>query len=141
MEIRRGPDREPLSNINITPLVDVMLVLLIIFMVTASIGQQGITVHLPQAKAAPLETSEQTIIISIDANRTTYINSTPVAASQLAERLSAIYRQRSDKTAYLKSDKTVSYGDFIQIVSLIKSAGVEKLGMETESPKQELHGD
>jgi biopolymer transport protein TolR len=136
MEIRRATDREPLSAINITPLVDVMLVLLIIFMVTASIGQQGITVHLPQAKAPALPTSGQTIIISIDANKTMYINSTPVAMSDLAKRLRTIYQARSNKTAYLKSDKAVSYGDFIRVVALIKSAGVEQLGMETEGPRQ-----
>ncbi len=136
MDFRRSADREPLSSINITPLVDVMLVLLIVFMVTASLGQQGITVNLPRAQSKALKVAEDTIVVSIDAKLDTYINSDRVDPSQLAEKLGAIFRNRSDKTAFLKSDKAVAYGDFIRIVSLIKSAGVEQLGMVTESPER-----
>ena len=136
MEIKRQAERESLSNINITPLVDVMLVLLIVFMVTASLGQQGITVHLPQAKASALPVDEDTVVVSIDAKLNTYINSTPVDRSQLTGRLSSLYRDRTDKRVFLKSDKEVPYGDFIQIVSLIKAAGVEQLGMITENPER-----
>jgi len=134
MEYRHSEDREPLSSINVTPLVDVMLVLLIVFMVTASLGQQGITVNLPRAQSSTLKVAEDTIVVSIDANLNTFINSAPVDSSQLAQRLAAIYQGRANKTAFLKSDKAVAYGDFIRIVALIKSAGVEQLGMVTESP-------
>ncbi len=135
MEFQRREEREPLSSINVTPLVDVMLVLLIVFMVTASLGQQGITVRLPKAQASPLKVAEDTVVVSIDAHLNTYINSARVDPSQLKARLEAIYRARSDKTAFLKSDKAVSYGDFIRIVALMKSAGVEQLGMMTEEPQ------
>ena len=134
MEFRRSEDREPLSSINVTPLVDVMLVLLIVFMVTASLGQQGITVNLPRAPSSTLKVAEDTIVVSIDAKVNTYINSSPVDPSQLSQRLAAIYQGRTNKTAFLKSDKAVAYGDFIRIVVLIKSAGVEQLGMVTENP-------
>lgn len=133
---RQRTEREPLSSINITPLVDVMLVLLIVFMVTASLGQQGINVHLPQAGAAPLKVSSDTVVVSIDSHLDTYINSTRVPESQLTARIEAINRSRSDKTVFLKSDETVPYGDFIKVVSLIKAAGVEQLGMITENPQR-----
>jgi len=131
---RRGTNREPMGQINITPLVDVILVLLIIFMVTASLGQQGITVHLPQAKASPLKVADDRITVSLDAGLKIYINTTPVERQDLTARLQSLVGARQDKTVFLKSDKSVSYGDFIEVVSRIKAAGVENLGMITDVP-------
>jgi biopolymer transport protein TolR len=131
---RRRGGREPLGQINITPLVDVILVLLIIFMVTASLGQQGITVHLPQAKASPLKVADDRITVSIDAGLKIYINTTQVERRDLTARLTALVGSRQDKTVFLKSDKSVSYGDFVEVVSRIKAAGVENLGMITDVP-------
>ena len=91
---KRGGDREPLSNINITPLVDVMLVLLIIFMVTASLGQQGITVHLPKAQANPLKVSDDMITVSIDEHLDIFVNSSPVDRKSLTAMLESVYRNR-----------------------------------------------
>ena len=128
----RSSGREPLSQINVTPLVDVMLVLLIIFMVTASMGQQGITVNLPKASAATLNVTEDTITVSIDAGLQVFVNSALVPQDQLSANLKALYSQRKNKAIFLKSDKSVAYGDFVKIVSLIKASGVEQLGMLTE---------
>jgi biopolymer transport protein TolR len=132
---RKGQSgRAPLSQINITPLVDVILVLLIIFMVTASMGQQGITVNLPKAKATPLTVADDRITVSIDDHLRVFINTALVDRAALTARLEALFRTRADKTVFLKSDKTVSYGDFVQIVALIKASGVQQLGMITDVP-------
>ncbi len=131
----RHRDRSPLSQINVTPLVDVMLVLLIIFMVTASMGQQGITVNLPRAQAQPLKVSSDLVTVSIDKDRKVYLNETLVPLNELGPRLTALYQNRSDKSVYLKSDADVPYGDFVKVVAVVKSSGVERLGMLTDIPK------
>jgi len=133
-----GKDKAPLSQINVTPLVDVMLVLLIIFMVTASVGQQGITVSLPKAKARSqkIASDEKVITVSIDSLMQIYLNDFPVPLAELGPRLREIFATRKDKTVFLKSDQSVSYGDFVKVVSVVKDSGVEQLGMITESPKQ-----
>jgi len=131
----RHRDRSPLSQINVTPLVDVMLVLLIIFMVTASMGQQGISVNLPRAQAQPLNISNEVVTVSIDKDRKVYLNATPVDLADLGPQLKALYQNRTDKSVYLKSDAAVPYGDFVKVVSVVKASGVEKLGMLTDIPK------
>jgi biopolymer transport protein TolR len=133
---RRGSDRSPISQINVTPLVDVMLVLLIIFMVTASVGQQGITVSLPRAKSQALDVSEEIVTVTIDKSLQVYVNSRPVALGELGDTLRQVYAHRKNKSIFLKSDSSVAYGDFIKVVSLIKDSGVEQLGMITEMPKR-----
>ena len=133
---RRGSDRSPISQINVTPLVDVMLVLLIIFMVTASVGQQGITVSLPRARSQALDVSEAIVTVTIDKSLNVYVNSRPVALGGLSDTLKGIYAHRKNKSIFLKSDTSVAYGDFIKVVSLIKDSGVEQLGMITETPKR-----
>jgi biopolymer transport protein TolR len=132
---RRG-DREPMSQINVTPLVDVMLVLLIIFMVTSTVAQQGVTVSLPKAKANALDVSEQIVTVTIDRSLQVYINATPVDMKELSPKLKEIYAGRKSKALYLKSDKNVAYGDFVKVVSIIKGAGIEQLGMVTEPIKE-----
>ena len=133
---RKSGDRAPISQINVTPLVDVMLVLLIIFMVTATVGQQGITVSLPRAKSQALDVSEEIVTVTIDKDLTIYVNSRPVALGDLTDTLKAVYAHRKNKAIFLKSDASVAYGDFVKVVSLIKDSGVEQLGMITEKPKK-----
>ncbi len=133
---RRERGRAPISQINVTPLVDVMLVLLIIFMVTAAVGQQGITVSLPRARAQALERTEGIVVVSVDRDLKAYVDSKEVALSDLGPALRALYSTRKDKTAFLKADRGVAYGDFIKVVSLIKDSGVDRLGMITEAPKR-----
>ena len=111
-----------------------MLVLLVIFMVTSSLGQQGITVQLPKAKASPMTVSDDRVTVSIDAQKRIFVNQNEVPREQLTATLAELYRSRAGKTVFLKSDQSVSYGDFVQIVALIKAAGVEQLGMLTDVP-------
>jgi len=128
----RRDDRAPISQINVTPLVDVMLVLLIIFMVTASMGQQGINVNLPKADAPPLTITEDVITVSIDKTLKVYVNDKAVDLAVLTDTLKGIFAQRTNKSVFLKSDREVAYGDFVTVVARIKASGVQQLGMLTE---------
>jgi biopolymer transport protein TolR len=121
-----------MSDINVTPLVDVMLVLLIIFMVTAPMMMQGVDVSLPEATAEPLESEKEHLIITIDKENRVFISDFQVTVDFLAEKLEKILEGRSDREVYLKADKDISYGTVVRVMAEIKGAGVEKLGMVTE---------
>lgn len=140
MAFSSGPKQDPydhLADINVTPLVDVMLVLLIIFMVTAPMLHQGVSVALPKANASNLAKSpEDPIILSITPAGLYYINETPVAHGMLKERLQAFLRTRRDRTVYLKADRTLAYGTVVETMDLLNRMGIENLGMLTESPNK-----
>jgi biopolymer transport protein TolR len=121
-----------MSDINVTPLVDVMLVLLIIFMVTAPMMMQGLNVDLPEATAKPLESEKEHLIISIDKDQQIFINDFQVTIDFLGEKLAKILQGRTDREVYLKADKNIPYGIVVQVMAEIKGAGVEQLGMVTE---------
>jgi len=120
-----------MSDINVTPFVDVMLVLLIIFMVTAPMMVQGVDVDLPTATAAPLPSNEDHLMISVDKDRTVYLNNQEVSVAFLAEKLGAILENMDSDAVYLKADKQVPYGVVVHVMSQIKKAGVKNLGMIT----------
>lgn len=124
-------DRTPISQINVTPLVDVMLVLLVIFMVTAPIIQQGVQVNLPQAKAGPIPGKEEQLVVAIARNGKIYLNDNPVTLAKLGQKLRAIRKLRKNKGVYLRADRDVRYGVVIKTIAVIKRAGIEKLGMVT----------
>lgn len=127
-----GSDNDELmSDINVTPFVDVMLVLLIIFMVAAPMMVQGVNVDLPQASTKPLKTDQENLVISIDIERKVYINNQVVNVEYLAEQLIKIMGNLDTKNVYLRADKRVPYGIVINVVSKIKNAGVESIGMIT----------
>ena len=121
-----------MSDINVTPLVDVMLVLLIIFMVTAPMMMQGVDVSLPEATAEPLESEKENLIITVDKENKVFINDFQVSVDGLGEKLKKILEGRSDREVYLKADKDISYGTVVKVMAEVKGAGVEKLGMVTE---------
>ncbi len=121
-----------MSQINVTPFVDVMLVLLIIFMVTAPMMIQGVDVSLPQATSEPLQTETENLLITIDKNNHVYINDYRVTLDFLQEKLQKILEGRENRSVYLRADKEISYGMVVRVMSEIKNAGVEKLGMVTE---------
>jgi TolR protein len=123
-----------MSEINVTPLVDVMLVLLIIFMVTAPLLQQGIDVNLPQAKGKELPPEERVTIV-IKKGGQFFLNDAPISKEALIKRLSAL--SKLNPNVFLKADKDVSYGLVAEIMGEVKAAGIEKLGMITE-PKMTL---
>jgi len=120
-----------MSEINVTPFVDVMLVLLIIFMVTAPMMVQGVDVNLPKATAKALKDSEERLIISIDDEMKVYINEQVVSVEFLSQKLAAILENLENKDVYLKADKQVPYGVVVNVISKIKKAGVDSLGMIT----------
>ncbi len=121
-----------MSQINVTPLVDVMLVLLIIFMVTAPMMQQGVQVNLPKAQAKALSAQEETVVVSIDKSGRTFINSAEISSGELKSRLSSMFENRTKKEVFLKADRTVPYGEVVKAMAEIKGAGIERLGMVTE---------
>jgi biopolymer transport protein TolR len=127
-----GNNGHLMSDINVTPLVDVMLVLLIIFMVTAPMMMQGVDVSLPEATAEPLESEKEHLIITVDTENKVFINDFQVSVDGLGEKLKKILEGRSDRQVYLKADKDISYGTVVQVMAEVKGAGVEKLGMVTE---------
>jgi biopolymer transport protein TolR len=138
MEIgSRNTDRGTMSQINVTPLVDVMLVLLVIFMVTAPMMQQGVQVNLPKADTKGLPAPEAAVIVSIDKSGAAFINSAAVKPGELRDRLTELFAKRTKKEVFLKADKDVPYGDVVKAMADIKGAGVERLGMITEpSPRR-----
>jgi biopolymer transport protein TolR len=127
-----GNHSQLMSDINVTPFVDVMLVLLIIFMVTAPMMMQGVDVSLPEATAEPLESEKEHLIITIDTKQQVFINDFQVTVDGLGEKLKKILEGRSDREVFLKADKDISYGTVVQVMAEVKTAGVEKLGMVTE---------
>ena len=131
MSIGGNQDRL-MSDINVTPFVDVMLVLLIIFMVTAPMMVQGVNVSLPQATSEPLVSDVEHLLITIDKSNRVYINDFQVTLEFLQEKLKKILETRTNREVYLRADKEIPYGMVVRVMSEIKGAGVEKLGMVTE---------
>ena len=127
-----GKRSELMSDINVTPFVDVMLVLLIIFMVTAPMMTQGVNVDLPEATAKPLDSEKEHLVITINEDQRVFINDFEVTVEFLQEKLQKILQGRSDRDVYLKADKDIPYGIVVQVMAEIKGAGVEQLGMVTE---------
>jgi biopolymer transport protein TolR len=129
-----------MSEINVTPFVDVMLVLLIIFMVTAPMMMQGVDVALPEATAKPLAAQKENLVITIDANRKVFINEVEVEREGLREKLIKIQENKKDHEFYFRADKSVPYGEVVKVMADIKGAGVEKLGMVTVPIEEEQKG-
>ena len=120
-----------LSEINVTPLVDVMLVLLVVFMITAPMMQQGIDIQLPKTATAGIETHAEPLVLSIKANKQIYWGATPVAADGLRTKLRAHFKTQKDKQVYIKADKTVDYGLVAEVIAEVKASGIENVGLVT----------
>jgi biopolymer transport protein TolR len=133
-----GKNSTLMSDINVTPFVDVMLVLLIIFMVTAPMMVQGVDVALPEVRHSDsLPSEEDQLIISIDKDGKIRVNEAEVGIDLLQEKLTKIFENRLSRDIFLKADKGVPYGKVVEAMSEIKGAGVEKLGMVTQPVEQE----
>ena len=127
-----GDDEPVLSDINVTPLVDVMLVLLIIFMITAPMLHQGIQVALPRADAENLQIrTEDPVVLSIDREGGLFVRDDQVAAADLIERVKAELRSPDD-TVFLKADREIAYGKVIEVLDLLHRGGIVNVGMVTE---------
>lgn len=134
----RSERRSALSQINVTPFVDVMLVLLIIFMVTAPMLDKGVDVNLPEVKQAPtLKTADQALIVAIDARGRISVGKQRVASpDKLVAVLQQARRNQQDKQVYLEADKTVTYQQVMRVMAAIRRAGVSKLGMVAQEEQQ-----
>jgi len=135
-----APDGErrlgtPLAEINIIPLVDVVLVLLLIFMLTAPMMYRGIDVNLPRAAARPTAVEER-MVLTVTKDRALYLNDKRVPPGGLDSRLRAAFQGRTDKTLYLKADASLSYGAVIETMDQVRRAGIERLGMVTEPTRE-----
>ena len=131
MDTASSRDSTTISQINVTPLVDVMLVLLVIFMVTAPIIQQGVQVNLPQAKAAAIPGSEQLLVVSIAKNGKIYLNDNVMTLDELGSRMRAIRANEAEKQVYVRADQDVRYGLVMKTIAELKQAGIERVGMVT----------
>ncbi len=126
-----GRTSSSLAEINIIPLVDVVLVLLLIFMLTAPMMYRGIDVNLPKASAKPTAVEER-MVLTVTKDRTLYLNEKPVPAATLDTQLASAFRDRKDKTLYLKADAALPYGAVVETMDRVRRAGIERLGMVTE---------
>lgn len=123
--------RTSLSEINVTPLVDVMLVLLIIFMVTAPMMQQGIDIDLPKTRSSGIETNDEPFVITIKENKKVYFGETQVNIESVSTKLKAIFKTRKNKQVYLKADQSVDYGFVAQALAEIRAAEIYNIGLVT----------
>ncbi|APG27980.1 protein TolR [Syntrophotalea acetylenivorans] len=134
---RDGSSRSTLSQINVTPFVDVMLVLLIIFMVTAPMLEQGVEVNLPEVADSPgLEASKEPLIVTVTRSGALSIGQTKVEnVAKLMPVLKQILKTRKEKEVFLEADRDVPYGKVVQVMAAIKGAGINKLGMVSQPPE------
>jgi biopolymer transport protein TolR len=124
----------PLADINVTPLVDVMLVLLIIFMVTAPLMTSGVDVDLPKTDAKPINTDSQPLTVTIDAEGRIYLQDSEVALPDLVAKLRAIAQNNPDRRIFVRGDKAVSYGLVMQVMGTITAGGFNKVALLAEQP-------
>ncbi len=131
-----GEDEHIMTDINVTPLVDVMLVLLIIFMVTAPMLHQGVEVALPQTEADNLpQRVDDPIVLTMNRNKIVFIRETPVHPSQLVDRLLPLLEARGEESLLLKADRDLPYGDVMDLLAMLNRGGITNVGMVTEAPR------
>jgi biopolymer transport protein TolR len=141
MQTSSNNSNRMVSDINVTPLVDVMLVLLIIFMVTAPMMTQGIDVKLPESSAPAIPTDDERLVVTVTQERKLYINDNQVEPGEFGAKLAAITQNRADrKGVFLRADEKIPYGYVMEVMGMIRQAGIDQIGMVTEparSPAQD----
>jgi biopolymer transport protein TolR len=136
---RRSKRRRPLAEINVTPFVDVMLVLLIVFMVTAPLLVAGVPVDLPKTQAQQLGQNREPLSVTIKKDGTIYLQSTPISDEQLVARLTAIAANGYEERIQVRGDAAVDYGRVMEVMGILSSAGFTKIGLVTGPPKPKDH--
>ena len=131
MDASSQRDGMTIAQINVTPLVDVMLVLLVIFMVTAPIIQQGVQVNLLQAKAGAIPGTEDVLVVTVAKNGTIYLNDNAMGFDELGSKIRAIRNNQADKQVYVRADQDLRYGLVMRTIAELKQAGIERVGMVT----------
>jgi biopolymer transport protein TolR len=129
---RRGRGHAPMSEINVTPMVDVMLVLLIIFMVAAPLLTVGVPIELPQSQGKQLESNKEPLTISVSANGDVFIGETKVALDEVAEKLKSIAKNGVDEQIFVRGDKGITYGTVMLVMGRISAGGFKKVSLVTE---------
>jgi biopolymer transport protein TolR len=132
MNVGGGRETGTLADINVTPLVDVMLVLLIVFMVTAPMLQTGVDVNLPDAKAQTIPDDSGKLIVTVTKQKKVYIGKMEIPFAEVEDKLRANAKLQADREAYLHADKDLSYGDVVKVMAAIKLAGGDKMGLITD---------
>ena len=132
---RRRSSYRPVSEINVTPFVDVMLVLLIVFMVTAPLLTVGVPVDLPKTKAKSIAESEEPLVITVNAEGAVFIQDTEVTIENLVPRLKAITENKADTRIYLRGDKDINYGRVMEVMGTVNLAGFTRVALIAELPK------
>jgi biopolymer transport protein TolR len=127
-----GGGKAPVSEINVTPLVDVMLVLLIIFMVSAPMMTTGVEIDLPAAQAPQVEVSEEKLLLTVGKDQKVYLGRDEVAYDKLEATLLANDRMQREKELYVQADENVPYGFVVKVLAIVKKAGIAKLGLVTD---------
>ncbi len=129
---RRGGGSAPMSEINVTPMVDVMLVLLIVFMVAAPLMTVGVPIDLPETQARQLNTESQPITVSVTPDGQVFLGDEPVALEQLAERVAALAVNGTEDRIYLRGDTTANYGAVMRVMGALSGAGYSRIGLITD---------
>lgn len=130
--IKTGSHYRPITDINVTPLVDVMLVLLIIFMITSPLLVAGIKVDLPETSAAPISGKDEPLAITLDDKGQIYLQENKIALNELIPKLKAITGEKKDTRIFVRGDKKINYGKVMEVVGAINAAGFTKVGLITE---------
>ncbi len=133
---RRSNRRRAMSDINVTPMVDVMLVLLVIFMVAAPLMTVGVEVDLPETSAAPMTGQDEPLVVSVTGDGTLYIMDSEVPQDTLAEKLSAITENKRDTRIFVRGDRAIDYGRVMEVMGLISEAGFSKVALIAELPEK-----
>jgi biopolymer transport protein TolR len=130
-------ENKAFSDINVTPLVDVVLVLLIIFMVAAPMLQMGIDVNLPRVRSKSIDVTEEKLVLTVNSAKEIFLNKTRVSIVDLRLKLQYIFANRIDRDLFLRADSSVPYGFVVEVMSEARKAGVDRLGMITEPPEEQ----
>jgi biopolymer transport protein TolR len=133
MQVNNG-NRRLLSEINVTPFVDVMLVLLIIFMVTAPMMMQGVDVNLPKTATQAIPAKEERLVVTVTAKQEIYLNEYKITLDSLMRKLAAIYQNQPGRAVFLRADQSVPYGVVVEVMAAIRRSGIVRIGMVTEPP-------